>query len=170
MNIVVRPLPIFSSMLLTWVAVFLLYLLLKKFLHAPVKKFLSERKEKIQTDLDSAKVLKAEAQSLKESYESSIDLAKKESQEIVEGARKRGDELRENIITEAKKEADNIVEKARREIKRERDVALQDIKAQAAEIGVLIASKIMEEKVTLDKQNKMINKFIDEVGSSKWQS
>ncbi len=170
MDIVVRPLPILSSMLLAWVALFLLYLILKKFLHGPVTKFLSDRKEKIQTDLDGAKVLKAEAQSLKEDYESKIDLAKHESQEILEGARKRGDELRENIVAEARKEAEDIVDNARKEIKRERDVALQSIKTQAAEIGVMIASKIMEEQVTLDKQNGLINKFIDEVGSSKWQS
>ena len=170
MNIVVRPLPILSSMILSWVALFLLYLLLKKFLHEPVTKFLSDRKEKIQTDLDGAKVLKTEAQSLKEEYQSKIELAKKESQEILEGARKRGDELRENIIAEAKEEAENIVANARKEISRERDVALQNIKTQAAEIGVMIASKIIEEKVTLDKQNNLIDKFIDEVGSSKWQS
>ena len=170
MDIVVRPLPILSSMLLTWVALIILYLVLKKFLHKPVTKFLNDRKTKIQTDLDGAKVLKTEAQTLKEDYEAKIALARKESQEILEGARKRGDELRESIVVEARKDADNIVSNARKEINRERDVALQSIKTQAAEIGVMIASKIIEEQVTLDKQNGLIDKFIDEVGSSKWQS
>lgn len=170
MDIVVRPLPVGSSMILTLIAVLILYLVLRKFLHAPVTKFLNDRKEKIQTDLDGAKVLKAEAKSLKEDYEAKIDLARKESQEILEGARKRGDELKESILVEARQDADNIVSKARKEISRERDVALQSIKTQAAEIGVMIASKIIEEQVTLDKQNGLIDKFIDEVGSSKWQS
>lgn len=170
MDIVVRPLPDLTSVLLTWVAVFILFLVLKKFLHKPVTKFLNDRKEKIQTDLDGAKVLKAEAESLKEDYEAKIDLARKESQEILEGARKRGDELRESIIAEAREDADDIVSNARKEINREREVALQNIKTQAAEIGVMIASKIIEEQVTLDKQNGMIDEFIDEVGSSKWQN
>ena len=112
MDIVVRPLPILSSVILTLIAVFILYLVLKKFLHKPVTKFLSDRREKIQTDLDGAKVLKAEAQSLKEDYEAKIDLARKESQEILEGARKRGDELRESIVAEARKDADDIVSNA----------------------------------------------------------
>lgn len=170
MNIVVRALPELKSVLLSWVALFILYLVLRKFLYAPVTKFLSERKEKIQTDIDDAKVLKTEAQSLKEGYEGKIDLARKESQEILEVARKRGDELKENILVEARQDAENIVSNARKEISRERDVALQSIKTQAAEIGVMIASKIIEEQVTLDKQNGLIDKFIDEVGSSKWQS
>ncbi len=170
MDIVVRPLPIGSSVVLSLVALLLLYLLLRHFLHAPVTKMLEERKEGIQKDLDGAKLLKEEAKTLKSDYESKIDLAKKESQEIIEGARKRGEEIRVGIVSEAKEDANNIVAHARREIERERDAALQDIKTEAAEIGILIASKIMEEQVSMDKQKNLINKFIDEVGSSKWQS
>ncbi len=38
------------------------------------------------------------------------------------------------------------------------------------DMGVLIASKIMEEEISVDKQNYLIDKFIDEVGSSEWLS
>ena len=37
-------------------------------------------------------------------------------------------------------------------------------------MAILIASKIMEENITIDNQKYLIDKFIDEVGSSKWQS
>src|SRR5699024_2640671 len=99
---------------------FLLYLILKKFLHEPVTKFLQERKDKIQADIDQAKILEEEATKLRDDYESRIDLAKKESQEIVEAARKRGEDLKEDIIAEARKEAEGIVSRARTEISRER--------------------------------------------------
>ena len=170
MDIVVRALPELSSMILAWVALLLLYLMLRHFLYKPVSKALNDRKEKIQSDIDGAKVLKEEAESLRDDYESRINLAKKESQEIIESARKRGEELKEGILVEARKEAENIVDRARREIDREREVAFQEIKSQAGEMAILIASKIMEEQITMDKQNKLIDKFIDEVGSSKWQS
>ena len=167
---VVRALPELSSMILAWVALLLLYLILRKFLYAPVSKFLIERKEKIQSDIDGAKVLREEANALKDDYESRISLAKKESQEIIEGARKRGEELKEDIIAEARREAESIVSRARKEITREREMAFQDIKSQAGEIALLIASKVMEEEMGNDKQRKLVDKFIDEVGSSKWQS
>lgn len=170
MDIVVRPLPELMPVLLAWVALLLLYLILKRFLHAPVTKMLEERKSKIQTDIDGAKVLQEDARILKEDYENKIESAKKEGQEIVEGARKRGEELRQDIVADAKAEAENIVANARREIVRERDAALQDIQKQAGEIGILLASKIMEEEVKGDKQKFLIDKFIDEVGSSKWEN
>ncbi len=167
---VVRALPELPSMILAWAALLVLYLMLRHFLYKPVSQFLNDRKEKIKSDIDGAKVLKEEAIALRDDYESRISLAKKESQEIIESARKRGEELKENILAEARKEAEGIVSRARKEIAREREVAFQDIKSQAGEIAILIASKIMEEEIKVDKQRNLIDKFIDEVGSSKWQS
>lgn len=167
---VVRALPELSSMILAWIALLILYFMLRHFLYEPVTKVLSERQEKIQSDIDGAKVLKEEAESLRDDYESRINLAKKESQEIIESARKRGEELKDNIVAEAQKEAEAIIERARREIVREREVAFQEIKSQASEMAILIASKIMEEQISVDKQNILIDKFIDEVGSSEWQN
>ena len=170
MEIQVLALPVVSAMLLSWVALAILYFGLRHFLYKPVSEFLNDRKEKIKSDIDGARVLKEEATSLREEYESRIDLAKKESQEIVEGARKRGEELKEDILGDAKKEAEGIVERARKQIIRERETAMQDIKSQAGELAILIASKIMEEEVKMDKQNILIDKFIDEVGNSQWQN
>ena len=170
MDIQVLALPVVSSMILAWVALAILYFGLRHFMYKPVSEFLNNRKEKIQSDIEGAKVLKEEAITLRDDYESRIDLAKKESQEIVEGARKRGEELKEAIILEAKNEAEGIVTRARKEITREREAAMQDIKSQASELAILIASKIMEEEVKLDKQNSLIDKFIDEVGNSQWQN
>ncbi|MBU5427837.1 F0F1 ATP synthase subunit B [Tissierella pigra] len=170
MNVVIRPLPILSSMIISWVALLLLYLILRKFLYKPVSTFLQNRKDKIQTDIQEAEGLKNEAVLLKNEYESRISLAKKESNEIIEGARKRGEELKEDIIEEARREAENIVSRARKEITREREMAFQNIKSQAGEIALLIASKIMEEEINNDKQGKLIDKFIDEVGNQEWQS
>ena len=47
---------------------------------------------------------------------------------------------------------------------------MQDVKSQAGELAILIASKIIEEEVKMDKQNILIDKFIDEVGNSQWQN
>ncbi len=170
MNIVVRALPELMPVLMSWVALLLLYVVLKKFLHEPVRNFLEERKNKVQADIDEAKVLQADASKLKSDYEKRIDDAKIESQEIVEAARKRGDELKADIVKEAKEEAEGIISRARKESIREKEVAMQDIKSQAGEMAILIASKIIEEEVKMDSQGVLIDKFIDEVGSSQWQN
>jgi F-type H+-transporting ATPase subunit b len=166
----IRVIPDPSSMILTLLALLVLYFGLRKLLYKPVSKALNDRKEKIESDLEGAKTSREEANALKAEYENRILDAKKESQTIIESGRKRGEEVRENIILEAKKEAQNIVEKARREIEVEKEKALLDVKMQAGEMAVLIASKIIEQEMDLASQQNLIDKFVDEVGTSKWQS
>jgi F-type H+-transporting ATPase subunit b len=167
MKIYVIPDPL--SMVLTLVATLILFFVLTKLLYKPVSKMLNDRKERIKQNIDGANNLKQEAAKLKEEYELKITEAKKEAQEIIEAGRKRGEELKESIVAEAKEEANNIIERAKREISQEKEKALLDIKAQSAEMALLIASKILEENLTLDKQQQLINKFVDEVGTQKWQ-
>lgn len=165
----VRVIPELSSMILTLLAVLILFWGLSKLLYKPVSKILNERKEKIQNDIDGAKVLKEEAATLKSEYESKLLDARKETQEIIESGRKRGEEIKEDIIAEAKKEAENIVEKAKGD-QAEREKALLDVKMQAGEMAVLIASKIIEKDVDLASQQDLIEKFVDEVGTREWQN
>lgn len=170
MNVIVRALPELQSMIITWMSFLLLYLILRKFLYNPVSNFLEARKEKIRSQMDDAKTLKEEAVKLRDDYELRINQAKKESQETIEAGRKRGEEIKEDIIAEAKKEAESIVEKAKREIQAEREKALLDVKMQAGEMAVLIASKIIEKDVDLASQQDLIEKFVDEVGTREWQN
>ena len=166
----VRVIPELSSMILTLIAVLILFWGLSKLLYKPVSKILNERKEKIQNDIDGAKTAKEEAMALKTEYESKLLDARKETQEIIESGRKRGEEIKQDIIAEAKKEAENIVEKAKREIQAEREKALLDVKMQAGEMAVLIASKIIEKNVDATSQQDLIEKFVDEVGTREWQN
>lgn len=170
MDIKVLALPQLIPTLITLVSVFILYLILKRFLYTPVTSFLESRKEKIQGDLSEAKALKIEAANLKSEYESKISEVKLEGQEIIENSRQRGNEIKDTILEEARKEAQIIVDRARKDIVREREKAYEDIKKSTGEMAILIASKIMEENITLENQESLINKFIFEVGNSKWQS
>lgn len=166
----IRVIPELSSMILTLLAGLILFWGLSKLLYKPVSKILNDRKEKIQKDIDGAKALKEEATTLRTKYESKILEARKETQEIIENGRRRGEEIKENIIAEAKKEAENIVERARREIEAEREKALLEVKMEAGEMAVLIASKIIERDVDIASQQDLIEKFVDEVGTREWQN
>lgn len=166
----VHVIPQLSSILITLVSALVLYFVLKHFLYTPVSDMLSERQENIQGNIQEAEQLKKEARDLKADYEKRIASSKSESQEIMETGRQRGEEIKEDIIREAREEAERIVARSKKDIERERAVAFNDMKAQTGEMAIMIASKIMEEEITLDNQNLLIDKFIDEVGSSKWQN
>ncbi|MDR7869480.1 MAG: F0F1 ATP synthase subunit B [Tissierellaceae bacterium] len=170
MDIQVLALPQLIPTVITLVSVFILYLILRKFLYTPVTNFLEARKAKIHNDLEKAKSLKIEAEGLKSDYESKISEVKLEGQEILENSRQRGNEIRESILEEARHEAKTIVERARKDIAREKEKAFEDIKKSSGDIAILIATKIMEENINIDNQRNLFDRFIDEVGSSKWHN
>jgi F-type H+-transporting ATPase subunit b len=170
MDIRVLVLPELSSVLLAWTALALIYFILKRFLYKPINNALEARKNKIQDDIQSAASVREEAFKLKKDYEGRIKNSKEEGQEIIDGARLRGEELTQYLLAEAKVEADIVLARAKKEIERQKELAYVEMKVQSGEMAVLIASKIMEEKITYESQKDLINKFIDEVGNAQWQN
>ncbi len=168
MEIQVRVIPELQTMIVTAVVLLILYLIFRKFLYKPVSRFMQDRSELIQSEIDEAKMMKSEAKFIKNNQEKIINEAHKESKRIIENAKKTSDEIKDNIILEAKKEAKEIVKKAEKEAEKQRQEALEDMKNQSVDLAVLIASKILEEQLNVDKQNLLIDKFIEEVGASKW--
>lgn len=170
MEIQVLALPELISVAITLVSFFILFLILRKFLHKPVTDFIQKRQDDIETDIREAKALKQEAIDIKADYEGRIEKAKLEGQEIIESSRVRASELEKTMLEEARVEAATVMERARKEIAREKEKAYEDVKKSAGEMAILIASKIMEKDIELENQNMLIDKFIDEVGTSKWQN
>lgn len=170
MDIRVLVLPELSSVLLAWIALAVIYFILKRFLYKPINNALEARKNKIRDDIQSAAQVREEAFQLKKDYEGRIKNSKEEGQEIIDGARLRGEELTQYILADAKVEADVILARAKKEIERQKELAFVEMKTQSGEMAVLIASKIMEEKITYESQKELIDNFIDEVGNAQWQN
>ena len=168
MGIKVRVIPELQTMIVTAVVLLILYLIFRKFLYKAVSRFMHKRNDLIQTEIDNAKSLKLEAKFIKENQEKIINDAHTESRKIIEDAKKISDEIKDNIILEAKKEAKDIIRKAEKEAEKQKIEALEDMKNQSVDLAILIASKIMEEQLKVDKQNLLIDKFVEEVGASHW--
>ena len=168
MDIQVRVIPELQTMIVTAIVLFLLYLIFRKFLYKPVSRYMQNRSSLIQSEIDDAKALKQEAKFIKENQEKIINEVHMESKKIIEDAKKISDEIKDNIISEAKKEAKEIIIKAEKEAEKQKAEALEEMKNQSVDLAVLIASKIMEEQLNIDKQNLLIDKFVEEVGASRW--
>ena len=168
MGIQVRVIPELQTMIVTAVVLLILYYIFKKFLYKPVARYMKNRSDLIQSEIDEAKDLKLEARYIKENQVKIINDAHMQSKKIIEDAKKISDEIKDNIILEAKREAKEIIKKAEKEAQKQKQEALEDMKNQSVDWAVLIAQKILEEQLNVDKQNLIIDKFIEEVGASRW--
>ena len=140
------------------------FLIIKKFLFAPVRKIIAAREEEVNAMLRQAQADREAAKTMKEEYTASLAGARKEAAEIVEKAVKRAGERTEELERSALKEVTELKRRARVAIEQERKKAINDAKDEIADLSILIASKVVEREVNADDHERMIADFISKVG------
>lgn len=146
---------------------FLVYLLLKKLLFKPVTEFMSKRAAEVENNIALGENTKREGEEYKKQYESKLEEAKQESQDIIKQATVRAEQKSEEIVTSAKTEASRLVERAHSEIQKERQKVMNELKDDISSIALMAASKVIEQDLDETKHEKLINNFIKEVGETK---
>ena len=142
----------------------ILLFILGKFAWKPIMKMIKERENTIEEALQTAEKTKLEMANLQLSNEKLLKEAKEEREALLREARK----IKDGIVLEAKHkatdEANKIIESARLSIQNEKMAAITELKNQIASLSIEIAEKILKaELADKDKQNLLINKFLDEV-------
>ena len=141
--------------------------ILGHFCYKPVLKVLDERKNRIKNDLDSAAASKADAEKLKESYEAQLRHAEVRAQEIVDKAVKEAKVQAQAQIDEAHAAIQKSKDQATQQIERERKDALEDLKAQVADLSCEIAAKINSKNMTPDANDRLIAESIAKLDAKK---
>lgn len=141
--------------------------ILGHFAYKPMLKVLDERKARIQNDLDSAASANADAQKLKESYEAQLRDAEVRAQEIVDKAVKEAKVQAQAQIDEAHAAIQKSKDQATQQIERERKDALEDLKAQVADLSCEIAAKIISKNMTPDANDRLIAESIAKLDAKK---
>ncbi len=155
---------------ITAVAVFVLFTLMSYLLFKPTRELLRKRAERIQTDLDSAKQDKEEANALKKEYEEKMAAAKKEADEVLSAARQKAVRNEEQIVAAAKEEAAGIIRQAHNEAELEKQKAADEVKTQIIDVASIMAGKVVAANIDTKVQESLVEETLKEVGESTWQS
>lgn len=155
---------------LTLIAVFVLFLALSYFLFNPARKLLNNRKEKIQSELETAKNDMEHARSLKEEYENKLQNVNREVESILSEARKKALDNENQIIAQAKEEAAAILDRARKEAELEKQKMSDDVKKEMISIASLMAGKVVSASIDTTVQNQLIEETLKEMGDKTWLS
>lgn len=143
---------------------FILYLLLKKFLFAPVTEVIESREKSIFDSLNDAERISNEAEKFKVEYLEKLESAEDEGRKIVSIATKNADEKSGRIIKEARVTAEKQKEKADADIALERKKVINEVKDEISSLAIFAATKVLESEVDEEKNKILVNKFIEQVG------
>ncbi|MBR5421369.1 MAG: F0F1 ATP synthase subunit B [Lachnospiraceae bacterium] len=155
---------------LTLLAVFVLFLVLSYNLFIPARKFLKNRRDRIENELAEAASDKDEALRLKEEYETKLREVDKEVEQILADARKKAQLNAKKIEEAAKKDAAAIVERANKEAELEKQRVSDEVKQEMVSIASLMAQKVVAGKIDTAVQDSLVEETLKEIGEDTWLS
>ncbi len=133
------------NILWTIIDLLILYVLLRKFLFAPVHGILDKRKAEVDAQLQEAADTKAEAESIKSDYEASLQHVAEENAKSIAEAKAKATVEYDRIVEEADRKAEGIVtaarEKARLAALEEKERAENDIADMLKDVARQHAAK-----------------------------
>jgi F-type H+-transporting ATPase subunit b len=155
--------------LFIWTIITFLVLLglLAKFAWRPLLKALENRQETIRKSLDDAQKAKEELQRLQGESAQIIRQARIDAEAIIAKTRADADKLAEELRQKAREESEGIVKNAERQIQIETRRALQEIRSEAVDISVTIASKLLERHVSKEDNARLIDDTLKQIEAAR---
>ena len=151
--------------LFIWTIIVFLGLLwaLKKIAWGPLLQALETRQNAIRKSLDDAQLAKQELERLNAESAQIIARARVEADAIITQSRADGERVREEIRQKARGEADLIVKNAERQIQLETSRAIEQIRHEAVDLSVMIASKIIQRNLSKEDNERLIDEALKQV-------
>lgn len=140
-----------------------LLLILKKFAWKPILTALDERENAIRESLEKAEKAKEDAQKMLAENQASIAKAEEEARKIVTESRAYAEKLKEQLLNDSKQQAQKLLDDAKKEIEQKKEETFNELKNQIAEIAVGAAEKIMMQNLDKNSQDKLVEKYIQEI-------
>ena len=163
-NPLVQPDP--GLFIWTIITFLVLLFLLAKFAWKPLLTALESRQDTIRKSLDDAQKAKEELERLQRESTEIIRKAHVDAQAIVGKGRADAERLGEELRLKAREEADGIVKNAERQIQLETRRAVQEIRREAVDLSVNIASKLLERHVSKEDNERLINDTLKQIENS----
>ena len=164
-----NPLVQLDPGLFIWtIATFLVLLtLLAKFAWGPLLKALEERQATIRKSLEDAQLARQELERLNQEQQRIIASARAEADTIVSQSRSDAERLRQELRESARAEAANIVKNAERQIELQTHQAIRQIRQEAVELSVAIASKLLARNLTKEDNDRLIQQTLTQLDEAR---
>ena len=142
-----------------------LFALLWKFAWGPLLKMLDARQETIRKALDDAEQVTKELAEVQLESEAIVNKARVQADGIIWDTRTDATRLREELRQKAQAEAQSIITNAERQIQLETDRALAQVRQEAVDVSLMIASKLIRRNLTKADNEALIDDALKQVES-----
>jgi len=139
--------------------------LLAKFAWRPLLQALDARQQTITASLEEAQRARQELERIQRESAQMMAQARTEAESVIARSRSDAEALREELKQKARAEAATIVKNAEKQIQMETARAVQQIRTEAVDLSVAIASKILRRQVSKEDNQALIEETLKQVES-----
>ena len=157
-------------MIWTIVCFAITFFVLKRFAFGPVQRIIDERRQRIRQALEEADKARAEARRLLEEHRSLMQQARGDAEQILAEARRIAEAQGERMRGELEADRQRRLEETTKQIEAETRRALEQIRAEVAELALVATGKVTGKVLDRDDHRKLIEDAIGDLDFSVLES
>ena len=138
-------------------------LILWKVAFPRIAEALDRRQRAIEESIDTAERTRQEADALLAEYRERLTAARQQADEIVARARKAGEQAEADLVVKGKDRREELLEQARKDIQTETRRAIQEIRAEVADLTILATEKVTRKTLTTEDQRRLVDEAVAEL-------
>jgi len=144
--------------------IFLLVLwFLAKYVLPPINRAMEARQQTIERSISEAEETKRRAHELEQQRLREIDEARQQARTLRDDAVKLGDQLRQELQRKGEEEYQRLVTRAGADIEASARKAADTLRAQVAALVMDVVEKVLEEGISVQDQQRLVDDAISEV-------
>lgn len=141
----------------------LVLLIIWWFAWEPITGALESREERIDDSIRRAEKALAEAKQIQADNQKARREAEQDAQRILREAREEAEKVRSEEETRTRERIRKMQEQAQAEIAREKQGALDELRAEVADLAIQAAEKILSENLNDQRQRRLVDDFLDDL-------
>jgi F-type H+-transporting ATPase subunit b len=163
-NALIDPNP--GLMIWTVVCFAIAFFVLRKYAFGPIQGVIDERRRRILEAIEEADRSREEARGLLEEHRALLGRARADAEEILAEGRKVAEAQRERMKDELESERQRRIQETSRQIEAETRRALEQIRAEIAELALLATAKVTGKALDEKDHRRLIDEAISELDFS----
>src|SRR6266850_105892 len=142
---------------------FVTFALLGKFAWGPILQMIETREKTIAEAIEAAKRERAAAEAASAEMRAALERAREESAELVRKNQQEVAAAKAELIAAAKKQSDELLAAARKTISEEKRQALAELRAQAVDIAIEAAGRLVQMNMDDGKQKQLVEEYLSQL-------
>jgi F-type H+-transporting ATPase subunit b len=144
----------------------LTFWVLRRFFFGPVQAAIDARRQRIREAIAEADKARAEARRLLEEHRAMLQGARSDAEQILAEARRVAESQRERMRDELEADRQRRLEETTKQIEAETRRALEQIRAEVADLALMATGKVTGKVLTDDDHRRLIDEAIGELDFS----